>query len=94
MLQSLFAFFRLFPYCLLNLIMQHGGEDPQNFVEKRAFKQSIRDLARDFSMELNFQEAERESHRAYVKKAVSDELALLLEDQRKTSLQQSSSHFE
>lgn len=53
--------------------------DPSTFAEKEVFKRTIKDMAIDFNMEINFQEAFKEAYRAYTPKNLSDDsLAALI----------------
>lgn len=51
----------------------HDGIDPKTIAEKDAFKQILRNMAIDHRTEVNFEEAIRESYRAYTVKAMSPE---------------------
>lgn len=44
---------------------QHEGQLPQNFSEKQEFQESVKEAARRFDQELNFQEAVRNAYLAY-----------------------------
>ena len=52
----------------------HNNNSPSNFKEKEQFKQLIKDMAINYNDELNFQEAVRESYRAYTPKVLSPEV--------------------
>jgi amyloid beta precursor protein binding protein 1 len=43
----------------------HSGKMPQNFKEKNEFKEFIKSLAKDYSKELNFEEAIKNAHLFY-----------------------------
>ena len=59
-------------------------------LEKTAFKDTIRGLARDYENENNFQEAVRESYRAYTPKDCSEELSELLRTIYNTDINETS----
>lgn len=52
---------------------QHNNSDPKSFSDKEAFKQVIKGMAIDFKTEINFEEAVRESYRAYTVKEISQD---------------------
>jgi len=87
------------PYVLLLLRLQkawkdqHEGRLPATFEEKQAFKASVRAAARDFAMELNFQEAHAEAYRAYVAQELPYEVAELFELEEVLNPQPTSSNF-
>lgn len=75
---------------------QHEGKLPSNFAEKEAFKQSVKQAARDYSQEINFHEAVDEAYRAFNVKQVSQDTQQLLaswdKDTQSNKLRNSISH--
>ena len=52
---------------------------PQNTEEKESFKEFIKSMSRNFDMQLNFQEAYRDSYLAYSNRTLPEEVQLVLE---------------
>ena len=52
---------------------KHGNIDPKTIAEKDAFKQILKIMAINYQTEVNFEEAIRESYRAYTVKSLSPE---------------------
>lgn len=59
-------------------IGNNNGTSPNSFNEKEALKHQIKSLAKNYSNEMNFQEAVRESYRGYTVKALPDEVTDVL----------------
>lgn len=74
----LFAYLHYYYLCSIFWLLQHGGNVPSNFSEKEKFKSSIKSMAKDINNEVNFQEAIRESYRAYTIKSMPYELEEML----------------
>jgi amyloid beta precursor protein binding protein 1 len=74
---------------------EHEGHNPSTFAEKEAFKAQIKAMSRNFNHEVNFQEAVKESYRAYGVKALPDEAMEVLVAQRGEDavLDKDSRHF-
>ncbi|KAG5188200.1 NEDD8 activating enzyme E1 subunit 1 [Tribonema minus] len=72
---------------------QHGGQLPASFEEKRKFQQTIKDMARDFDNEINFQEASEHYYKAYTLPCVPEEIQALLAEAQAHDLTPQSSSF-
>lgn len=71
-----------YPLILLRLAKEwkenHNGKLPTQFAEKQEFQEGIKQASRDFNMELNFQEAQKNAYLAYAEQELDlDHLATL-----------------
>lgn len=57
---------------------KNGKDAPSSFAEKEQFKAVVKSLARDYGRELNFEQAVKESYRAYTPSQLTPSLETLL----------------
>mmetsp|Transcript_26139 Transcript_26139/g.25999 ORF Transcript_26139/g.25999 Transcript_26139/m.25999 type:complete len:265 (-) Transcript_26139:329-1123(-) len=63
----------------------HDGKMPSNFEEKDAFKATIKEMARDFSKEANFNEAIENAYKAFSYESVPYEIQQILDNPKADS---------
>jgi amyloid beta precursor protein binding protein 1 len=56
----------------------NDGVLPSNYKAKELFKQSIKEMARDFNMELNYEEAVKEAYKVFTTKGIYEYILIMI----------------